>query len=90
VAKAIADPNEIRRFAGELKHFCTNLEAELVAIHRRFVRLGETWRDQEYAKFSEEFERMLTAARKFTEASRHHVPFLLRKAEALQNYLDQR
>lgn len=89
MAKAIADPHEIRRFAGELKRFSSNLQEELISIHRQFKRLGETWRDQEHAKFSEAFEQTLHALNKFVDASEKHVPFLMRKAEAIQNYLDQ-
>jgi uncharacterized protein YukE len=90
MSNAIADPDEIRRFDAELKRFTGNLQAEIVSIHRQFKRLGETWRDQEHAKFAEEFERMVHALNKFADASDKQVPALLRKAEALQNYLDQR
>ena len=90
MAKAVVDPNEMRRFAAELKRFNANMQAELVGIHRQFVRLGETWQDQEHAKFAEDFERMVHALTRFVEVSEKQVPSLLRKAEAIQNYLDQR
>ena len=90
MAKAVVDPHELRRFAAELKRFSGNLQAELLGIHRQFKRLGESWRDQEQAKFAEEFERMVQALSKFAELSDKQVPLLLRKAEAIQNYLDQR
>ena len=90
MAKAVVDPDELRRFAAELKRFTGNLQAEILGIHRQFKRLGETWRDQEQAKFAEEFEKMIHAMSKFAEISDKHVPVLLRKAEAIQNYLDQR
>jgi uncharacterized protein YukE len=90
MAKAIVDPEELRRFAAELKRFNTDLQAQLTGIHRSFVRLGETWRDQEHAKFSQEFEHMLLVVTRFSEASDKHVPLLLRKAESIQDYLDQR
>jgi len=90
MAKAIADPQEIRRFAGELKRFSSNLQEELISIHRQFKRLGETWRDREHSKFAEDFERTIHALNTFVDASEKQIPFLLRKAEAIQNYLDQR
>ncbi len=90
MAKAIADPNEMRRFAAELKRFNGSVQAEMIGIRRRFVRLGETWRDQEHAKFAEEFERMIIVLSRFADASAKQVPVLLRKAEAIQQYLDQR
>ena len=90
MAKAVVDPDELRRFAGELKRFTGNLQADLVGIHRQFVRLSETWKDQEHAKFAEEFERMVRVLTQFSETAEKQVPSLLRKAEAIQNYLDQR
>ena len=90
MAKAAVDPNEMRRFAAELKRFNGSLQAEMIGIRRQFVRLGETWRDQEHAKFAEEFERMIIVLSRFADASTKQVPVLLRKAEAIQQYLDQR
>jgi uncharacterized protein YukE len=90
MARAVVDPNELRRFAAELKRFNGELQSSLTGIHRQFVRLGETWRDQEHAKFAEDFERMVHVLSKFTETAEKQVPLLLRKAESIQNYLDQR
>lgn len=89
MARAIVDPEELRRFAAELKRFNGDLGAQITGIHRRFVRLGETWRDQEQAKFAQEFEQMVHVLAKFAEASDKQVPLLLRKAESIQDYLDQ-
>jgi uncharacterized protein YukE len=90
MSKAIVDPGEMRRFAAELKQFNGSLQAELVGIRRQFMKLGETWRDQEHLKFAEEFERMVNVLARFADASTKQVPLLLRKAEAVQQYLDQR
>ena len=90
MAKAIVDPEELRRFAAELKRFNGSLQAELVGIRRQFMKLGETWRDQEHLKFAEEFERMVHVLSRFADASAKQVPVLLRKAEGIQQYLDQR
>ncbi len=90
MAKAVVDPTELRRFAAELKRFSGNLQSEIIGIHRQFKRLCETWKDQEQAKFAEEFEQMVHAMSQFVEVSDKQVPSLLRKAEAIQNYLDQR
>ena len=90
MAKAIVDPEELRRFAAELKRFSGSLQAEVIGVRRQFVRLGETWRDQEHAKYAEDFERMINAIGRFVESSAKQVPILLRKAEGIQQYLDQR
>ena len=90
MAKAYVNPDELRRFAMELKRFNTDLKSELSGIHHSFVKLGETWQDQEHAKFAEVFDQMVRALSKFADAADKHIPFLLRKAERIQEYLDQR
>jgi len=88
--KAIVDPEELRRFATELKRFSNDLKERLSGIHHHFMKLGETWQDQEHAKFAEVFEQMIRALAQFAEGADKYIPFLLRKAERIQEYLDQR
>jgi uncharacterized protein YukE len=88
--RAVVDPEALRRFVAELKRFSTDLKERLSSMHYQFVKLGETWQDQEHAKFAETFEQMLRAMAQFTETSEKYIPFLLRKAESIQKYLDQR
>jgi uncharacterized protein YukE len=88
VSKAVVDPEELRRFAFDLKRFNTEMQAQIISIQRRFVKLGETWQDQEQAKFADNFEKMMGALAKFVDASDQHIPFLLRKAQKIQDYLD--
>ena len=88
--RAIVDPEELRRFTAELKRFNTELKERIAGIHHRFVKLGETWQDQEHAKFAEVFDQLVRTLAQFAEAADKHIPFLLRKAESIQKYLDQR
>lgn len=90
MAQAIADPNELRRFAHHLKRFNGELRAGLSAIHAQMLALGESWRDQEHDKFVAEFEQTLRVLEQFMEAGDLHIPFLLRKAERIEEYLSQR
>jgi len=90
MAKAIVDPEEIRMFAQELKRFNRELEGRMSALHGRLSALGETWKDQEHRKFAEEFEETVRVLHRFVTASDQHIPFLLRKAQRAQDYLDQR
>ncbi len=89
MAKAIVDPDDLSRFAAELKRFNGEMQTQLSGIHRQFAKLGETWRDQEHAKFAEDFEHMVRAVSKFVAVSEKQVPLLLRKAEAIREYLDR-
>ncbi len=90
MSRAVVNPEELRRFASELKRFNNDLKGEISTLHRRFVKLGETWQDQEQAKFAEMFDQMMKMLIRFADAAEKHAPLLLRKAEKIQEYLDQR
>jgi uncharacterized protein YukE len=90
MAKAVVNPAELRRFAQELKRFNTSLRDQITVLQARLNDLGQTWRDQEHAKFVEEFEQTVRVLTRFTEAADRHVPFLIRKAEKIEEYLQQR
>ena len=90
MAQAIIDPEDVRRFAEELKRFNGDLQNNLGALQARFASLGETWQDREHDKFADEFKQTIKAVKKFVEASDHHAPYLLRKARRIEDYLEQR
>ncbi len=88
--QAIMDPEQVRRFAEELKRFNSDLQEKLSGLQARFAALGDTWQDQEHAKFAEEFKTTVKAVKKFIEVSNQHTPYLLRKAQRIEEYLNQR
>jgi WXG100 family type VII secretion target len=88
--QAIVDPAELRRFAQALKQFNSELQNQLAALHGQLLNLGSTWRDQEHHKFAEEFEHTMTVVNHFIEATDQHIPFLMRKADRVEEYLQQR
>jgi len=90
MAQAIMDPEQVRRFAEELKRFNTDLQDRIVSLQARFASLGDTWQDQEHVKFSEEFKQTMKAMKRFIEVSNQHTPYLLRKAQRIEEYLNQR
>ena len=90
MAQAIMDPEEVRRFAKELKRFTEDVQQRAAALQARFTAVGSTWQDQEHEKFAEEFITTMKALKKFTEISEKHTPYLLRKAQRVEEYLDQR
>lgn len=87
MAKAVVDPEELQRFISGLKRFSTITQDELALINRQFKRLGETWQDEEHARFAESFEMMVRVVGRFLEESDRQVPVLTRKAEAIREYL---
>jgi hypothetical protein len=88
--RAIVDPADLRRFAQGLKHFNTELAHQLAVLQGQFGALGDTWRDQEHEKFAREFTETVQVLNRFMEAANTHVPFLVRKAERIEEYLNQR
>jgi uncharacterized protein YukE len=90
MAQAIMDPEGVRRFAEELKRFNIDLQNRMASLQARFASLGDTWQDQEHNKFSDEFKETMKALKKFIEISNQHTPYLLRKAQRIEEYLNQR
>lgn len=88
--QAIVDPGELRRFAVNLKQFNGELMSQMTVLHGQLMGLGQSWRDRENEKFVEEFEQTLLVMKRFVESTNQHVPFLLRKAERVEEYLQQR
>jgi len=88
--QAIVDPDELRRFAAGLKKFNSDVRERMTALNGQLVGLGKTWRDQENKKFVEEFEQHMRAIAHFIEVCEQHIPFLIRKAETIEQYLQQR
>ncbi len=84
------DPEEVRRFADELRRFNADLQDRLSSLQARFAALGDTWQDQEHMKFADEFKQTLKSVRRFVELSNQHAPYLLKKAQRIEEYLNQR
>jgi uncharacterized protein YukE len=90
VPQAIVDPEELRRFAQNLKKFNSDVQERITLLGTQLVNLGRTWRDQENKKFAEEFEQHIKMVGRFVELTDRHIPYLMRKAEIIEEYLQQR
>ncbi|MBY0457738.1 MAG: WXG100 family type VII secretion target [Gemmataceae bacterium] len=90
MSQAIVDPAEVRRFATNLKRFNADMQSALAGLHGQLTALGDTWRDQEHDRFRQEFEATMLVMERFLAMSEEHVPFLLRKAERIEEYMSQR
>jgi len=84
------DPEQVRRFADELQRFNRDLQNRMGSLQARFAALGDSWQDQEHTKFSEEFKQTVKALKRFAELADQHVPYLQRKAQKIEEYLNQR
>ena len=90
MSQAIANPEELERFARDLKQFNGQLKESITRLNAQFRQLGDTWRDQEHQKYGQEFEQTMRVLAQFMRSSDEHIPFLLRKASRLREYLSQR
>jgi uncharacterized protein YukE len=84
------DPERVRRFAEELQRFTRDIEGRMATLQARFTALGDTWQDQEHVKFADEFKQTMKAMKKFIESAGQQTPYLLRKAQRIEEYLNQR
>jgi len=89
MSQAIMDPEKVRRFADELQRFNAEIENRMILLQARFAALSDTWSDQEHEKFADEFKQAMKALKKFIELSKAHSPYLLRKAQRIEEYLNQ-
>ncbi|MEM9659074.1 MAG: WXG100 family type VII secretion target [Planctomycetota bacterium] len=90
MSQAIVDPAELRRFAHSLKQFNAEIEERMSALSNQLHALSASWRDQEQKKFAEQFEQHLKLINRSIEATNHYAPFLIRKAERIEEYLQQK
>jgi len=90
MAKAVVDPVELRRFAADLRRFVGDIQGQMATLGARMGTLSQTWKDQEQAKFAEEFDATMKVLQRFVKAAEVHAPFLMRKADRIEAYLQQR
>ncbi len=90
MSQAIVDPIELRRFANNLRRFNGELEERMTSLAAQLHALGSSWRDQEHKKFTEDFEQHMKVIARYIEATNEHAPYLIRKAERIEEYLQQR
>lgn len=89
MAQAIVDPEQLRQFAAMLKKYSQQVRESTASLSQAQARLADSWRDQEHRKFTEEFEDQVKLVNKLLEASEQHIPYLLKKAEIIEQYLQQ-
>ena len=86
MAQAIVDPEQLRNFAMQLKRFSGLLADASTKLSQQMQQLATSWRDQEHLKFSSEFEQEMKQLVRLIDASEKHVPYLMRKAELIEEY----
>lgn len=89
MTQAVVDPAELRRFAQMLRRFNEELNDKTASVASQLSQLGQTWRDQEQQRFAEEFVNNMKSLGRFVESNEQFIPYLLRKAQLIEEYLRQ-
>ncbi len=78
MSQVIVDPNEVRRFAQNLKRFNGELQAQMSMLHGQLTALSQSWRDKEQQKFADEFAQTIVMVTHDPAAASYadHVLFL--------------
>lgn len=87
MTQAVADPEQLRQFAGHLHHFAEEMKHQTAALAAQMNQLEQTWRDEQHRKFSDEFTDQMRQLSRLIQTTEEHVPYLLRKADQLDAYL---
>jgi uncharacterized protein YukE len=87
MSQAVVNPEELRQFAQSLKKFNSQLRERAASLGNQLAALNATWRDQEHKKFAEQFETNMKTLLRFAETSDEYIPYLLRKAGHIEDYL---
>lgn len=89
MAQAIVDPEQLRQFAAMLKRYGQQVRESTNSLTQAQSRLADSWRDQEHRKFVDEFEEQVKLVHRLLESTEKHVPYLLKKAEIIEEYLQR-
>lgn len=77
--------DELEKFAHQLKDFNNQLEQITDKIQGQIQNLGDTWRDEQYAKFVEEWYSTFRSVDRYLNISPDYVRHLLIMAHKLRD-----
>lgn len=77
------DPEQLRTFSEILAQFAQRVHDYDAKLAHEVDRLGNTFRDQDYAKFREAFQSSRQLLKRFVEETQKVVPELKRDAEVI-------
>ncbi len=87
MAQAIADPEELERFAQSLHKFIDSLNDAVSTLNGAFAVLGDTWQDEKRAQFEEDYSVLVQQLHQFNSNAVDQVPYLTALAARLRDYL---
>lgn len=83
--KVDADPEELRRFAREIRRFKADVEGQLNRLNGHLQRMRTADRQQQ--RFAADWDKTSRSLRAFLEAIDRYAPYLDKKATKLEEFL---
>jgi len=90
MSQVISDPAELRHFQAALRQFNSEVSASTGRIRAQLRSLGNAWRDQEYARFSQELETVIRSFERYLQSVEGYLRHPDAKAAPLEEYLRRR
>ena len=81
------DPERLRTFALRLKQFASTSDEHLGRLKSAIGHLGQTWQDQEFERFAQQFASAQGRLKSFIEETKKVTPVLEADARKLEEYL---
>lgn len=78
--QVILDPEKLQVFAGQLDLVNHEVGDTIRRLTHLYKQLGDTWRDTEYQKFVDEFDRTILNLRRFNSTTENTVRVLRKTA----------
>ena len=86
MSDVVVDPEKLREFARLLRGFSKEAESSVGELSAQLGRLGNDWRDQEFAKFAEHVRRTQASLSNFARETARTVPQLEKDADVIAEY----
>ena len=81
MSKVEIDADALDLFVSQLITFNKTLSDQKSRLRAQFLRLGETWKDPYFMKFSQEFDQTMKNLNRFHRESDDVIPKLRKKAQ---------
>ena len=87
---AIIDLDELNTFINSFGNICGQMRERKQHINHEFVDLHDTWRDDNYERFSRVFEETVAEIEQFLRISEMYAEYLRKKGQKVERYLEGR
>jgi hypothetical protein len=84
------NPEEVKKFVRHLKDFIENMKQNISKIDPQFNHLGDYWKDNKHASFTQKYQSNTIMIKRFLKATEDYIPFLIKDAEKLQDYINHK